>query len=86
MCMSSQETEKTINMISQNAIKEGNSEFSQKEWQILCDSYISHTPSYECARILDTEIMDVERVYQMFSIRAALSGMEAYLKTGAESA
>ena len=86
MCMTKEETQKAIHMISQNAIREGNSEFSPMEWQILCDSYISHTPSYECARILDTEIMDVERVYQMFSIRAALSGMEAYLKTGAESA
>lgn len=79
MCMSQQEVRNTIHRITVSRISAGDGSYSPYEWNMLEEAYISHVPSTVCAGMMDVEQSEVDQIYQLFSIQAALSGLQQYL-------
>lgn len=80
MCMSQQDVRDTVHQITLSEISSADDSYSPYEWNMLEDAYISHIPPLVCAGMLDLKKDEVERIYQLFSLRTVLSGMQKYLK------
>lgn len=80
MCMSQQDVRNTVHQITLSEISSADDSYSPYEWNMLADAYISHMPPSVCAGMMDLHKDEVDRIYQLFSLRTVMSEMQKYLK------